>query len=71
MSTPQFEGQTPRVSALEWVKGWLEYLGCARDAAPSGSTIDSPVFRAIWWSMLFLAAWAFSGQSSKFIYIDF
>jgi hypothetical protein len=71
MSTPQVGGKPPEISALDWVKGWLEYLGGARDSAPGGVTIDSPLLWAIWWSALFLAAWMFSGQASKFIYIDF
>jgi hypothetical protein len=59
------------VLTVNSIKGWLEYLGGARDVAPGGFIIDSPWFWAIWWSALFLAAWVFSGQSSKFVYIDF
>jgi hypothetical protein len=71
MSVLQAGGERPKISALDWVKGWLEYLGGASDALPGGAAIDSPLLWAIWWSALFLAAWIFSGQASKFIYIDF
>jgi hypothetical protein len=71
MSTLLAGGEPPEISSLDRVKGWLEYLGGARDVAPGGVTIDLPLLWAIWWSALFLAGWIFSGQASKFIYIDF
>jgi hypothetical protein len=58
----------------EWMTGiraWLEYLGGARDTSPRGSTPSSALFWAIWWTALLLWVWAFSGQTSRFIYIDF
>jgi len=54
------------------VTGWLEYLEGASGKAPA-------LFRgragwlatAAWWVLLLCLIAAFSGQSSKFIYVDF
>jgi len=61
------------VSVLEWFKQALEYLGGERDEAPAGFPISlgNWVLWAIWWGALALLIFVFSGQSSKFIYIDF
>ena len=58
---------------LESIKQLLEYLGGERDDPPPGLaiTLNSWWFWAIWWAALSLLIFVFSGQSSKFIYIDF
>jgi hypothetical protein len=58
----------------EWIanmQAWLEYLGGARDTSPTGGTPSSALFWAAWWTALLLWVWIFSGQTSRFIYIDF
>lgn len=47
----------------------LECLGGARDL-PSRTWLAVPAWGA-WWAVLLLIIWIFSGQDSKFIYIDF
>jgi len=50
----------------------LEYLGGARDAAPAEFSLKlASAWWGLWWGALLAAIWVFSGQSSKFIYIDF
>jgi len=57
---------------LNWLTGLLEFLGGERDAPPHGfPAVYSPLFWGIWWGVLSLLIYVFSGQSSKFIYIDF
>lgn len=62
-----------RISVSAWLKQSLEYLAGERDEAPAGFPVSlgNWVFWAIWWGLLALAIFVFSGQSSKFIYIDF
>lgn len=62
-------------------KHWLEYLGGAQDApppAPQQDTADPAANRglrpwqlAVLWAVLLTLILMFSGQTSKFIYIDF
>lgn len=61
------------ITTLEWIKQVLEYVGGARDEPPPGFHIalGNWWFWAIWWGIMALAIYVFSGQSSKFIYIDF
>jgi hypothetical protein len=61
------------VTTLEWIQWAFEYLGGERDDPPAGLSISlgNWVFWAIWWGALALLIFVFSGQSSKFIYIDF
>jgi hypothetical protein len=61
------------ITTLEWIQWAFEYLGGERDEAPAGLPISlgNWVFWAIWWGALALLIFVFSGQSSKFIYIDF
>jgi hypothetical protein len=33
--------------------------------------VSTSVFRGIWWGLLLVVVMLFSGQTSKFIYIDF
>ena len=58
---------------LEWLKQAFEYVGGAQDEPPPGFPIALVhwLFWALWWAALGLAIYVFSGQSSKFIYIDF
>jgi hypothetical protein len=58
---------------MEKVKAVLEYLGGSRDGPPPPSVawMQSPLWWGIWWAILIIVVVAFSGQSSKFIYIDF
>ena len=61
------------VTTLEWIKQALEYVGGAQDEPPPGFRVALANwwFWAIWWAAMALAIYVFSGQSSKFIYIDF
>ena len=62
-----------RITTLEWIKQAVEYLGGERDEPPPGLPVSlgNWFFWAIWWGALALVIFVFSGQSSKFIYIDF
>jgi len=61
------------MSTMDWIMHALEYLGGERDEPPPAFriTLDTWWFWALWWGALVLAIYVFSGQSSKFIYIDF
>lgn len=54
------------------LKHAIEYLGGSRDAPPPGlgPSPGSPLW-GLWWGLLSALILLFSGQSSKFIYIDF
>lgn len=56
-----------------WLQHFLEYLGGAQDDPPSGFrvTLSNVLFWGLWWGALVVIILVFSGQSSKFIYIDF
>ena len=56
-----------------WLKQVLDYLGGAADNPPDDSPqfLTSPIFLGIWWGALIILVVLFSGQTSKFIYIDF
>jgi hypothetical protein len=58
---------------LAWLKHALDYVGGAQDEPPPGFRMELSHwwFWALWWAALALAIYVFSGQSSKFIYIDF
>jgi hypothetical protein len=62
-----------RSGVLEWVTQALDYFGGARDEAPRGLpvTLGNWMFWALWWGAMAVAIYVCSGQSSKFIYIDF
>jgi len=51
----------------------LEYLGGSQDEPPPGFpvSLSNAVFWGLWWGVLTVVILVFSGQSSKFIYIDF
>jgi hypothetical protein len=61
------------MTRFQWLQQVLEYLGGSRDEAPPGFPIalSNFIFWGIWWASLILVIYVFSGQSSKFIYIDF
>ncbi len=58
---------------LEKIKSVLEYVGGVSDELPFESLawMRGPLWWGAWWAVLLLLIVAFSGQSSKFIYIDF
>ena len=48
----------------------LDEMGGA--VPPSSSvTLARAVLRGLWWCVLFLLVWTFSGGKTKFIYVDF
>ncbi len=55
------------------MKAVMDYLGGVNEDLPVESLawMRSPLFWGLWWAVLVLLIAAFSGQSSKFIYIDF
>jgi len=53
------------------LKDLLEYVGGSADTPPEGFRPLSPVALGLYWGLLICAILAFSGQASKFIYIDF
>ena len=58
---------------LDHFKSLLEYLGGATEA-PGPEVpqwMRGPLFWGIWWAVMIFLVLAFSGQTSKFIYIDF
>jgi hypothetical protein len=61
------------VKILDWIKHLLEYLGGAQDDPPPGFPValSNIWFWGLWWGLLAGIIFIFSGQSSKFIYIDF
>jgi hypothetical protein len=58
---------------LLWFQRLLEYLGGEIDSPPNGFPVDlsNILFWGLWWGVLAAIIYIFSGQSSKFIYIDF
>jgi hypothetical protein len=58
---------------LMWLKQMLDYLGGAADEPPVDSPkfLTGPIFLGLWWGALIIMVVLFSGQTSKFIYIDF
>ena len=61
------------MTTLNWIKHAFDYIGGAQDEPPPGFpiTLGHWWFWAAWWAAMALAIYVFSGQSSKFIYIDF
>jgi hypothetical protein len=61
------------VRVIELLKAVIEYIGGVREEPPLCSLrwMASPSLWGIWWAMLILIVLTFSGQTSKFIYIDF
>ena len=58
---------------IEYVRALLDFVGGVQSKLPSrvSSWLDSPIWWGVWWAVLALLVLAFSGQSSRFIYIDF
>ena len=58
---------------IQWVQHALEYFGGSRDEPPPlcAIALSNSIFWGFWWAALSLLIYVFSGQSSKFIYIDF
>jgi len=56
-----------------WLKQFFDYIGGAADEPPAGlpRLLNSPVIWGLWWGVLGIVIMLFSGQTSKFIYIDF
>lgn len=61
------------MSTLNWIKHLLEYLGGSQDEPPPGFplTLSNGLVWGLWWGVLAIIIFVFSGQTSKFIYIDF
>jgi hypothetical protein len=59
------------MNTLLRLKALLEYLGGAAEAPPNGFRPLSPVALGLFWGLLLCAVLVFSGQTSRFIYIDF
>lgn len=55
------------------MKSILEYISGVTEDLPLESFrwMSGPLWWGAWWAVLILSIVAFSGQSSKFIYIDF
>jgi len=66
-------GGGPMISTLLSLKSLFDYLGGANDVPPAGvpRLLHHPIFRGLWWGFLVILIAIFSGQTSKFIYIDF
>ena len=62
-----------KMATLIFVKQLLDYLGGAQDSPPAGAPrfLSHPVFLGVLWGVLAIAIMMFSGQTSRFIYIDF
>jgi hypothetical protein len=58
---------------MKFLRELFEYIGGERDLPPPGAPafIMSVLARSLTWVIFLLLIYAFSGQSSKFIYIDF
>ena len=55
------------------VRSLLEYLGGVTEQAPARwrPWVQGPLWWGLWMAALILLVLVFSGQTSKFIYIDF
>jgi hypothetical protein len=60
------------MNSFQWLQWLVEYIEGARDEAPPGFkfSLASPLWGVVWIFLLTFIV-IFSGQSSKFIYIDF
>jgi hypothetical protein len=60
------------MKAFAWFKSVCEFLEGCDNPPPAGMRwLASGWARGLWWGALLGAIILFSGQSSKFIYIDF
>lgn len=58
---------------LFWFQRFVEYFGGETDSPPEGLSmrLTNILFWGLWWGVLAAIIYILSGQSSKFIYIDF
>lgn len=58
---------------LRSLKATIEYFGGVTERSPLRRYrwLEGPMFWGLWWAFLILLILCFSGQASKFIYIDF
>jgi len=60
------------MKTLHAFKTLCEFLQGSGETPPAIlRNLSSPVWRGLWWGLLAGAILLFSGQTSKFIYIDF
>jgi len=61
------------MSRLSWFQNLAEYLAGEIDTPPAGfpAGLSNFLFWGLCWGILVGIIFVFSGQSSKFIYIDF
>lgn len=61
------------IKLLLELKSGLEYMGGVTDQPPETwpRWLCSPLWWGVWWAVSILLVLTFSGQTSKFIYIDF
>jgi hypothetical protein len=61
------------MATLIFLKQVFDYLGGAADAPPLGAPriLSHPAFIGVLWGVLAIVIMMFSGQTSRFIYIDF
>ena len=61
------------LQVIGYCRALLDFVGGVRSELPTRafSWLNSPIVWGIWWAILALLILAFSGQSSRFIYIDF
>lgn len=61
------------MKTFAYIRMALEYLGGSRETPPPGTPrfLESAWVRGLWWGLLAIVILFFSGQKSKFIYIDF
>jgi hypothetical protein len=60
------------MTRIERIRSVADYLGGSEDAPPPDfSLTTSSWIWGLWWGALTVAIVLFSGQASKFIYIDF
>jgi hypothetical protein len=60
------------MNVLRRLKHLADYLGGSTDTPPPGLSVGVGSWTwALWWAALSLLIIVFSGQATKFIYIDF
>jgi formiminotetrahydrofolate cyclodeaminase len=58
---------------MQFLRELIEYIAGERDLPPEGApaALSSVLARSLTWMLFLLLIYLFSGQSSKFMYIDF
>ena len=61
------------LQAIGYTRALFDFIGGVRADPPSRAVgwLSSPLVWGVWWAFLVLVVLAFSGQASRFIYIDF